>query len=410
MKKSILILFIIVGNYVFATHNRAGEITYSHVSGLVYEITVITYVKESSTAERPKLGIYWGDGTVLDSIDRVSQVSLGNDIEKNIYVAQHTYPGASPSPYLIRVEDPNRNAGSINIPNSENIVFYLQTALYINPFLGVNNSPTLLNPPIDNACVGFVFAHNPGAIDVDGDSLHYSLSPSFKENGLPIPNYQFPQASNFITVDGFTGDLIWDSPIAIGEYNVAILIEEFRNGNKIGSILRDMQITVAAGCDPPPIIVGTLDTCVVAGDTLNIDYTATGSYPVTLSSIGTPYLLSNPAIFQQTSAPSTSTGANFYWETNCNNVRKGPYTVSIKAVQAGPYNLADFHTTRIKVIAPKPENLTTSVLANTITLSWDQSICSPISQYKIYRKLGTSSWSPGICETGIPASAMAAAA
>ena len=404
LKNLVVILILLLSANVFATHNRAGEITFTHVSGLTYEVTVVTYVKESSTAERPNLGIFWGDGTAQDSIERVSQISLGNDIEKNTYIARHTYPGASPSPYVIRVEDPNRNAGSMNIPNSINIIFYLQTELYINPFLGTNNSPVLLNPPIDNACVGFTYVHNPGAIDPDGDSLYYSLSPSFRENGAAIPNYQFPQASSFITIDNFTGDLIWDAPIAVGEYNVAILIEEFRNGNKIGSILRDMQITAVAGCDPPPNISGAADTCVIAGDTLNIDYTTTGSYATTLTSTGTPYLVSNSAVFQQTTAPSTVTSANFYWETNCNNVRKGPYTVSIKAVQAGPYNLADFHTTRIKVIAPKPENLTTSVLANTITLSWDQSICSPISQYKIYRKLGTSSWSPGICETGIPAS------
>jgi gliding motility-associated-like protein len=403
LKNLIVILLFLVAANVFATHNRAGEITFTHVSGLTYEVTVVTYVKESSTAERPNLGIFWGDGTSLDSIERVSQISLGNDIEKNTYVALHTYPGASPSPYLIRVEDPNRNAGSMNIPNSINIVFYLQTQLYINPFLGVNNSPQLLNPPIDNACVGFPYVHNPGAIDLDGDSLYYSLSPSFRENGAAIPGYQFPQASSFITIDNFTGDLVWDSPIAVGEYNVAILIEEFRNGNKIGSILRDMQITAVAGCDPPPNISGTSDTCVIAGDTININYTATGSYATTLTSTGTPYLVSNPAIFQQTTAPSIATTAKFYWETTCSNVKKAPYTVSVKAVQAGPYNLADFHTTRIKVIAPKPENLTTSVLANTISLSWDQSICTPITQYKIYRKLGASGWTPGVCETGIPA-------
>jgi len=45
------------------------------------------------------------------------------------------------------MEDPNRNAGIINIPNSVNIPFFLETTLVINPFLGNNNSPELLNPP-----------------------------------------------------------------------------------------------------------------------------------------------------------------------------------------------------------------------------------------------------------------------
>jgi len=405
MKKLIYIFFLLLSSQAFATHNRAGEITYKHIAGLTYEITVTTYTKDSSPADRPKLEIYWGDNSPLDSIDRTSDVLLGNDIKKNVYVAQHTYPVASPSPYIITVEDPNRNQGILNIPNSVNVVFYLQTELYINPFFGPNDSPELLNPPIDNACVGAVYIHNPGAVDNDGDSLYYTLTQSLKEGGQQIPNYQYPAASNFITIDNFTGDLIWDSPTQIGEYNVAILIEEYRNGFKIGSVLRDMQITVGAPCDPPPNIVGITDTCVIAGDTLNIDFNVTGSHPVTLSSTGYIYNLNNPAFFQQTTAPATTTTGNFYWQTQCNHVRKSPYFVSIKAIDAGALNLADFHTTTIKVIGPKPENLTTNVQTNFINLSWNKTRCSQVIGYKVYRRLGPSGWFPGPCETGIPASA-----
>jgi len=41
-----------------------------------------------------------------------------------------------------------------------------------------------------------------------------------------------------------TGDFFWDSPPQQGEYNIAILVEEWRNGVKIGSVLRDMQIII----------------------------------------------------------------------------------------------------------------------------------------------------------------------
>lgn len=405
MKKNLHILLILFSLQAYATHNRAGEITFTHVAGLTYEITVTTYTYTQSPADRPKLEIKWGDNSPLDSIDRTSNVNLGNDITKNVYIAQHTYPGPSPTPYIISVEDPNRNADIENIPNSVNVVFYIQTELYINPFVGVNNSPQLLNPPIDYACVGSIYVHNPGAVDTDGDSLYYTLSQSLKEGGQLIPNYQFPAASNFITIDNFTGDLVWDSPIAAGEYNVAILIEEYRNGYKIGSILRDMQIKVIAACDPPPNIVGLSDTCVVAGDTLNFNYNVTGSYPVTVTSTGIPYTIANPALFQQTTAPATITTGSFYWETKCNHVRKSPYFLSIKAVDDGPYNLADFHTTTIKVIGPKPKNLTTNVQTNYINLSWNKTECNQVIGYKVYRKIGPSGWSPSYCETGIPASA-----
>lgn len=404
MKKLLYILLFFVSAQAFATHNRAGEITYRHISGFTYEITVTTYVKESSPADRPNLEIFWGDGSSLDSIPRISSTSLGNDILKNIYQANHTYPGANPTPYIIKIEDPNRNAGVINIPNSVNVVFYIESSLIINPFIGINNSPTLLNAPIDNACVGKLYVHNPGAYDIDGDSLHYSIQESKQTNGDPIPGYAYPQASSYIIVDGITGDLIWDSPIAIGEYNVSIRIDEYRNGVKIGSILRDMQITVSACSNNPPIISGPTDTCIVVGDTLNLNYNATDpdGNSVIFTATGGPLLLSTNAATFQTTAVSSSVNGAFLWIPGCSNIRTGNHLLSFKAVDDGNPNLVDFHSLFIKVIAPAPKNLNATVLSNAIALNWNKTTCSQALKYKIYRKQGASGWSPAYCETGVP--------
>lgn len=404
LKKLIYILLLLVSANAFATHNRAGEITFRHVSGLTYEITIIIYTKESSPADRPNLEVFWGDGTSLDSIARTSTVSLGNDTKKNIYIDQHTYPGPNPSPYIISIEDPNRNGGIVNLSGSfsDQIIFYIQSELLINPFAGINNSPTLLNPPIDNACVGRVYVHNPGAVDVDGDSLYYTLQKSRGQGGLVIPSYSFPPASNFLTINNLTGDLIWDSPTLSGEFNVAILIEEFRNGTKIGSILRDMQITVFPNCPPPPIITGLNDTCVIAGDTLNFNITATGSSAITLSATGIPFLITNFANFQQITAPATTTSGHFYWETQCNHVRNNPYFASFKATDASSFGLVDFHTTTITIIGPSPKNFTANVQSNAIHLNWNKTKCVQVTGYKIYRHQGPSGWTPARCETGVP--------
>lgn len=401
MKKLLFIVFLAISSVAYATHNRAGEISYTHVSGLTYEVTVTTYTKDSSPADRPELAISWGDNSPMDSLTRLSGTLLGNDIKKNIYVGQHTYPGPSPTPYTISVEDPNRNEDIINIPNSVNIVFYLETQLYINPFQGVNNSPQLLNPPIDNACVNQIYIHNPGAVDSDGDSLYYSIDRSRAQGGVQIPGYTLPNASNFLTINSSNGDLIWNAPTMVGEYNIAILIEEFRNGKRIGAILRDMQIKVVAGCPPPPNITAVADTCIVAGNTLNINVTATGSSAVTLTSTGIPYNLPNSAIFQQTTAPSTATSGLFNWATNCSNVRKTPYYVSFKATDSYTPNLVDYQTTTIRVIGPKIQNLTTTVQPNSIKLDWSPT-CTNAIGYHVYRRRGNSTWNPSTCETGIP--------
>src|SRR5215831_13590986 len=82
-------LFSIVAYSAFATHNRAGEILYQHLSGFTYQITIVTYTKESSvSADRDSLPIVWGDNTA-DTLPRTNGpvengnhkgVGIGNDI------------------------------------------------------------------------------------------------------------------------------------------------------------------------------------------------------------------------------------------------------------------------------------------------------------------------------------------
>ena len=48
--------------------------------------------------------------------------------------------------------------GVKNIPNSVNVVFSISTILTVNPAMGRNNTPVLLNPPYDKAAlVMFLF-------------------------------------------------------------------------------------------------------------------------------------------------------------------------------------------------------------------------------------------------------------
>ena len=77
--------FLLIAMEGFATHNRAGEITYKHISGFTYEFTITTYTKVSGVsadADRTRLGISWGVGT-FDSLDRTSEVFLAADIKQN---------------------------------------------------------------------------------------------------------------------------------------------------------------------------------------------------------------------------------------------------------------------------------------------------------------------------------------
>ena len=396
-----VITLVIVSSTAFATHQRAGEISYTFISGLTYEFTIVTYTYTPSPADRPEIEVLWGDGT-SSVIPRLSKVNMENNISRNVYVTQHTFPAAGT--FHVTFEDPNRNAGIVNIPSSVEIPFFIETILVINPFIGGNSSPQLLNPPLDNGCTNVPYYHNPGAYDPEGDSLSYSLINCRGYNGEDIPGYSLPAASNYISIDPITGDLTWDSPMMAGEYNIAILIEEWRNGVLIGSMVRDMQITIAP-CNNEPPIVEVNDTCVVAGSRIDqlvhvYDYTSTY---VRLSATGEPLLVSeSPAQFSEI-FDSVPYATHFVWNTTCSHIKLNPYEVLFKAKDNGPQvELVSFKALRIRVIGPAPKNLNAFPEGNVIHLDWQPDSCSNAIGYDVYRRNGGDDFEPDSCQTGLP--------
>lgn len=415
-------LFMALAYAGMATHNRAGEITYTHLSGLTYQITITTYTKASSQpADRCELEVKFGDGDV-DTIPRINGPAsadcehngqvLGNDIKKNIYQTTHTYPG--PGSYLICMNDPNRNADVLNIPNSVNTSFYLESWLVISPFGGQNSSPELTNAPVDNGCIMAPYVHNPGAVDPDGDQLRYSLIESRGENGAAIESFVYPNEvpepspQNTLTIDANNGTLIWDAPQQQGEYNIAIMIEEIRDGVVIGFVVRDMQITILPCSNNPPVIEQLAQICVTAGEEVNEEVQAhdeDGDW-VTLEATGEPLLLTtDAATFAQITFDSDTVQGLLNWQTNCSHVRNQPYQVVVKATDNDvDFSLVDFSTIEIKVVSPAPENPNTTPQGSSMVLDWDDAICQNAVGYKVYRYADSLGYEADECITGVPAS------
>ena len=295
MKKTLLAIVLLVIGFTnsYATHNRAGEITYKHISGLTYGITVTTYTNTLNTqADRCEVVVYFDclrtDSAVAPRINGPhSQCPATADgqmipafpnTKYNVYYITHTFSG--PGDFCITMDDPNRNANTDNIPNSVQTSFSLYTELVINPFLGYNDSPVLYSYPLDNACVGQCFYHNTIAVDPNGDSLYFKID-TCRANGLVIPGWFMPPNMNQGSINHSTGDLAWCSPPSIGQYSIAIRIQEWRrlqgspNRFYIGSVLRDMQIIVGSCTNNPPQIGKIDDTCVVAGSNLHFVVSAT---------------------------------------------------------------------------------------------------------------------------------------
>ena len=394
-------LFLMLVLPAWATHQRAAEITYEWKGGNAYEFTLTCYTYSPSAAgvQRDSLLVMWGDG-FGDYVPRVVYQLLGDDYTLNVYRMVHNY--SSTGSYVISMEDPDRNYGVVNVPNSVNVPMYIETELEINPFLGYNNSVQLLNAPIDRGCVGKPFYHTPAAYDPDGDSLSYRLIPCKGTGGEDIPGYSYPQASSLFDIDPVTGILQWENPMLQGEYNVAILIEEWRQGVKIGSVTRDMQILINACNNNLPRINAISDTCVVAGSTL--DFVITGYDPdgdqVTLEASGGPLNVSvSPAAMTPPTAHGLNPAFEFTWHTECSHIRKTPYQLVIHAKDNSfPIPLSNVHAVNITVIGPAVDNLA----VDDFHLTWSPyAFCSNVEALRVYRRMGSTPYEPDDCETGV---------
>jgi gliding motility-associated-like protein len=404
----LFICFLFIARTGYATHARAGEILFRQISLYTYEIEVIYYTESTSMANRDNIDIYFGDNTV-QNVALTHRAQLPNSTFFNSYVTKHTYPG--PGTYVIEFLDPNRIDGIRNMDNSVNTPFYVETQLNINPFMGNNRSPILLQPPIDFAEINEIYVHNPNAYDPDGDSLVFSLIPPKQSKGTDVDNYSVPRGvRNGFTINRQSGEIIWDYPDIAGIYNIAILIQEYRHKKCIGYIIRDMQIIVKEGKNHTPVITPINDTCIEAGHSLILPvhaYDIDSNQTITLTGTGGPFMLTkSPAI----SAPNPSYGkkvvnATFTLNASCEHIRKSPYMVVYKASDNHPLSpLADLEYFMIKVVGPAPRDLQSTITTKGVQLNWkapDTCSANPKGYY-IYRRVDSSYWDTSRCETGVP--------
>ncbi len=437
-----------------ASHIRAGDIQakVDTINGNPNRIFFkLTLYRDITGVDQPTVTMYFGDGTRQDGIPKASTLRVGTtDIFS--YYCEHTYSGTGN--YVVSFVGENRNNGVINMANSDQQTFYINTTINVTPTYGRNHSPVLRAPAVDQGAVGQVFLHNPAGYDADGDSLAYHLIDCQQVSGgtgasngtnRPIPvvctNYVspdnqaiapgakqvpydgtpagIPANSAIIVQDVRTGQITWNAPARAGFYNIAFRVDEIRrtaNGFRtIGSVIRDMQIIIQATSNLPPTLTVPPDLCVIAGQnvTLNVsarDGVGTNATPTNVTLTAFSGILP-PATFRQTST-GTSVNGTFSWNTDCSNVSNQPYLVVFRAQDTPPNAatapLVDIKPVLITVVGPPPLNLRvvqTAAGGITDVLSWDKYTCQNASQLLIYRKENPSGFNPGPCETGIPPSA-----
>jgi gliding motility-associated-like protein len=428
VKKTLLIILLIVFSFFdsLGTHIRAGEITARRLgcSGLTFEFILTAYRDTGSDILFGNGEFDFGDGeSIMLNPDGFSRKELIDDeIELVEFKIEHTY--SSNGDYTVSYVEDFRNVGIINMSNSGSVSFYVETTIRIDPFFGCNNTPIFLIPPVDKAAIGVLFYHNPGAFDINGDSIAFKMVTPQSRQGVEVPNFRSPEiaaggqnsqqtGSATLTLDEVLGDLIWDAPGMKGEFNVAFIAEEWRKiageWRFLGSVTRDMQIIVDETDNDPPELQVPLDTCIEAGTLLEAEIIATDPNPESLVKIegfGGPFILSPAATLTPDSDnyfPSP-TVSNFSWQTDCSHIREDPYLVRFKATDNGPgLRLTAFETWSVTVVPPSPKNLVAeSRPQRSIELSWDEYNCGDAEVVQVYRRVDNFDFDPENCEIGIP--------
>jgi hypothetical protein len=426
----------------WATHLRAGEITVERVSctSREFKICITVYTNTGSEIKFGDGNLDFGDGSkphVTPTVENTLRPDLGPNVGTVTYCINHTYGGAGE--YTISYGENNRNGGILNIFNSVETKFYVETVINIDPLLGCSNSPKLLVPPIDKACTGAAWYHNPGAYDPDGDSLSFELAIPLKDEDQLVNGYRPPNAKEFydriglnfgssnedqsgpptFSINAITGTLIWDAPGAPGEYNISFLIKEWRKiGDTwvlLGYVTRDMQIVVEDCDNQRPELEVPADICVEAGTIINeqifgtdpdLDSVKIEAFSQVFGLNPSPATwLPNPPKFQSTSG-LTQAKLTFSWATRCEHIKDQPYQVVFKITDnpsTGP-KLVQFKTWNIRVVGPAPkwEDAKVDLAKRSAILSWENYTCANAQTMQVWRRVDQYVFDPPECVTGMP--------
>jgi len=351
-----------------ATHLGGGQISYEWAGGNVYNVQLVFY--------RDCKGIGMGNSIpiqVSDSCSKSRTETLTRDFKEEIPVlcpsdstscqgGQYSYPGferviysgvVSLAPncgeYVISFQTCCRN-GITNLNHSNNESYYIETV--INPDnIPANNSPKFNAFPALFVTDSALHNLNLGAIDPDGDSLVYSLVQPKNS-----PNDTVPYASGLspskpiysttpIAFDSSTGELEV-TPVGPATYTIAVKVEEYRNDELIGSVIRDYTLDVIQTeanripniYHPSPTPVSgqktfTINAC--AGDSITFPIHTDGpdqddsTHLSMINYSGWNELANHGATFTTSYGVDSTAEGLFTWSIDSSNVRYRPYSFSL---------------------------------------------------------------------------------
>ncbi len=249
-----------------------------------------------------------------------------------------------------------RNTGINNLTNSASQNIFIETH-FDNTITQTNNSPYFSNPPIAYFCINQQANVNYAAIDPDGDSVVYeSIEPRTNASCTYAPNIIFAAGYNTIqpfptgntfTLNTSTGAISF-IPTVAGKWVFTVKVKEYRNGQYLGFIMRDIQIVVDNCNTPSPVL--NIDTLTVvggqvlnnvvqgcAGDTLNFCFDLTSTNPIAVLVPNDNSTVSTPgAVITYQNTLTDSIRACFSWGTTVLDTGLHVLTITVKDSSCAP--------------------------------------------------------------------------
>jgi PKD repeat protein len=284
-------------NLSHASHSMGADLTYQCLGSETYQLT-LSFYRDCSGIDAPSsvtidvqsascgintsitLQPIAGTGQEITPICPTAKTTCNGGsytgIEEWVYQGTFTLP-IQCDDWLFSYSTCCRNAAITTISSPDVESMYVEAHLD-NKNVSCNSSPTFSNKPVPFVCLGEIFCFNHGAIDLDGDSLVYSLVTP-KTSSTAIVNYYSGysansplQSSPVLTFNTQTGDFCV-TPNIVEVTVMAVLVQEFRNGILIGSVIRDIQVTIDNCNNENPKVdgingSGKFDTSVCAGTQL----------------------------------------------------------------------------------------------------------------------------------------------
>lgn len=290
--------------YSFASHVVGGNIEVVQTGANSYDVTMNLFRDCAGISLDPTETIYvfeqgtnisYGSFSVSQPIPEYV-VQLGDSCytPTGLCVEQWTYTGTMTLPdntngYYFVWDVCCRNGVIDNLDNPSNAGSLLYTEIPDPALAGGNSSPVFGPYPSDGYfCVNYTQDIMSTATDADGDSLVFSLVTPYDDvtntqpfanntwaTGYSLANIVGNVAQPPMAIDPQTG-IITVHPETAGVFVFSVLVEEYRNGVKIGETIRDVQYeALACSFDSPPSINMQDTVAVYAGDSICVDVTVT---------------------------------------------------------------------------------------------------------------------------------------